>query len=48
MYFTEFLILMETKLDHTFPMAEFSVTGNSKPCRIDRNRNGGGIKIYIN
>ena len=37
----------ETKLDETFPAAQFSLQGFCDPYRFDRNRNGGGIMLYI-
>ena len=41
------LILTETKLNNTFPQAEFFIDGYSKPYRFDRpgNVNGGGVMI---
>ena len=40
-------MISETKLDETFPAAQFSLQGFCDPYRIDRNRNGGGIMLYI-
>ena len=37
----DILVLTETKLDDTFPMAQFLVNGFSEPHRLDRNRKGG-------
>ena len=45
--YVDILILTETKLDDSFPTSQFMVDGFSKPYRQDRNRNGGGIMIYI-
>ena len=39
----DILILTETKLDET----QFLIEGYSKPFRLDRNRNGGGLLVYI-
>ena len=41
------LVVTETKLDDTFLTSQFLVTGFSVPYRLDRNRNGGGIMIFI-
>ena len=43
----DILVLVETKLDDTFPESQFFINGFSKPYRIDRNRNGGGVMIYV-
>ena len=43
----DILIITETKLDETFPHAQFFMGGFSKPYRLDRSGNGGGILIYI-
>ena len=38
----DFVIITETKLYNTFPASQFHIDGYFKPCRLDRNRNGGG------
>ena len=43
----DILIITETKLDDTFPVSQFHIDGFSKPYRLDRNRNGGGVIIYM-
>ena len=43
----DILIVTETKLDSTFPTSQFVIDGYSEPHRFDRNRNGGGVLIYI-
>ena len=43
----DILVLTETKLDDTFPTAQFLVNGFSEPYRLDRNRKGGGVMVYI-
>ena len=43
----DILIITETKLDDGFPTEQFTISGYSKPYRLDRNRNGGGVIIYI-
>ena len=40
-------MISETRLDETFPAAQFSLQGFCDPYRFDRNRNGGGIMLYI-
>ena len=41
------MIVTETKLDDSFPKAQFCIDGFSIPYRLDRNRNGGGLMIYV-
>ena len=43
----DILIVTETKLDSTFATSQFPIDGYSEPYRFDRNRNGGGVLIYI-
>ena len=43
----DILVITETKLDHTFPEKQFLIPGYKKPFRRDRNRNGGGVMIYV-
>ena len=43
----DILMVSETKLDDTFTTAQFQIEGFQEPIRIDRNKNGGGIMIYI-
>ena len=43
----DIMIITETKLDSTFPTSQFVIDGYSEPYRFDRNRNGGGVLIYI-
>ena len=45
--YVDVLVLTETKLDDSFPQAQFLVEGFSEPYRYDRNRKGGGVMIYI-
>ena len=44
---TDILLIAETKTDSTFPLNQFAIKGYSKPCKFDRNRNGGGVFIYV-
>ena len=43
----DILIITETKLDETYPISQFHIDGYSMPYRLDRNRNGGGVIIYV-
>ena len=43
----DILIITEKKLDNTFPTSQFYIEGFSMPYRLDKNRNGGGIFIYV-
>ena len=45
--YVDVLVITETKLDDTFLTFQFLVTGFSVPYRLGRNRNGGGIMIFI-
>ena len=45
--YVDVLVITETKLDDTFLMPQFLVTGFSVPYRLDRNRNEGGIMIFM-
>ena len=40
-------MISETKLDETLPEGQFLMDGFTPPHRIDRNTNGGGIRIYV-
>ena len=40
-------MITETKIDSSFPKAQFKIKGFSMPFRLDRNRFGGGVLIYI-
>ena len=43
----DIVVITETKLDNSYPPSQFSIDGFSKPYRLDRNKHGGGILIYI-
>ena len=43
----DILVLTETKPSDTFPTAQFSVNSFPETYRLDGNRNGGGVMIYI-
>ena len=39
------LRISETKIDDSFPIANFLINGFNQPYRIDRNSSGGGIML---
>ena len=41
------LVVLETKLDSSFPDAQFQIEGFNGPYRLDRNCHGGGVIIYV-
>ena len=41
------MIFTETKLDDSYPTTQLLINGFSKPFRLDRNRNGGGILVHV-
>ena len=43
----DILVLTETKIDSNFPNAQFRIDGFSASFRLDRNRFGGGVLIYV-
>ena len=43
----DFLLVTESKLDDTFPQGQFRINGYTRPIRLDRTRNGGGIIIFV-
>ena len=43
----DILLISETKLDITFPSAQFFIQGYSDPQRLDRTANGGGLLLYL-
>ena len=43
----DFLLITESKIDDTFPHGQFQVQGFTRPIRLDRNRNGGGLIMFI-
>ena len=40
-------MVSETKLDDSFPQGQFIINGFKSPFRLDRNKNCGGIMLYI-
>ena len=45
--YLDIITIQETKLDPSFPTQQFMLTGYSVPYRLDRNRDGGGVMIYV-
>ena len=43
----DILCITETKLDDTFPLSNFFISGFSPPYRLDRSSKGGGILVYV-
>ena len=41
------LTVTETKLDYSFPEVQFCKNSFSIPLSLDKNRNGGGLIIYL-
>ena len=44
----DILIVAETKIDASFPTAQFSVEGYHKPYRLDVSEKSGSISVSIN
>ena len=43
----DILVFTESKMDLSFPTNQFVIQGYSNPFRFDRDRNKGGILLYI-
>ena len=43
----DIILLSETKLDDSFPSAQFMLKNYGIPYRLDRNSNGGGLLLYV-
>ena len=43
----DILQITETKIDSSFPSAQFQIDGYTTPYRLDRDSNGGGILVYV-
>ena len=43
----DIFMVTETKLDDSYSVSQFNVEGFSTPFRLDRNKNGRGIILYI-
>ena len=44
---TDILMVLETKLDPSFPQTQFRIEGHAPASRYDRNSHGGGILLFI-
>ena len=40
-------MISESKLDDSFTEGQFLIEGFGKPFRLDRNKNGGGIMLFV-
>ena len=45
--YVDILLITESKLNNSFPSAQFQINGFSSPYRFDRNPHGGGILLYV-
>ena len=45
--YIDVFVIQETKLDPSFTGEHFVISGYTKPYRLDRNRQSGGVLIYI-
>ena len=43
----DILLISETKIDESFPAAQFLLDGFSRPYRLDCCANGGGMLLYV-
>ena len=43
----DIILLSETKLDDSFPSAQFMLKNFAIPYKLDRNSNGGGLLLYL-
>ena len=43
----DILMVSETKLDSSFPQAQFRIEGCAPPFRYDRNSHGGSILLFM-
>ena len=43
----DILMISETKIDNSFPISQFTMTGYSIPFRLDRTSHGGGILLFV-
>ena len=43
----DILVITETKIDDSYPTSQFLIEGYSTPLRLNRDRHGGGILIYV-
>ena len=43
----DILVRTETKLDSSFPESQFIIDGFRQPYRLDRNKHGAGVMIFV-
>ena len=43
----DIFMISETKIDNTFPISQFTITGYSISFRLDRTSHGGGILLFV-
>ena len=43
----DILVITETKLDSSFPDSQFIIDGFRHPYRLDRNKHGRGVMIFV-
>ena len=43
----DIFMISETKIDNTFPISQFTMTGYTIPFRLDRASHGGGIILFV-
>ena len=41
------LLILETKLDETFPLSQFILEGFNPPYRLDRTEHGGCLMLFV-
>ena len=46
-YKVDMLVLTETKIDSSFLNQQFHIEGFCLPYRLDRNKHGGGVLVYL-
>ena len=43
----DILVITETKLDSSFPDSQFLIDDFRQPHRLDKNKHGGGVMIFV-
>ena len=46
--YVDVFVMVETKLDSSFPMQQFLLDGFKQPYRLDVTSNSGGLLVYVN
>ena len=47
MHYIDIFMITKIRLDNSFSVSQFNVEGFRKSFRLDRNKNGRGIIVYI-